>query len=112
MADPLWLRATDCPLLQLDADADESCDDLSQALVCGEATEATGSLRTGLGAAGAARVITASDALVVLRTAVGIEQCPACVCDVNDSSSVTATDALIVLRFAVGQPVTLDYPAC
>jgi hypothetical protein len=98
--------------LCIDADADQSCDDLA-ALVCGEASEATGALRTGSEhAGGGARAITASDALIVLRTAVGLEECPACVCDVNDSASITASDALIVLRFAVGQPVTLSCPAC
>jgi hypothetical protein len=58
------------------------------------------------------RVITASDALFVLRTAVGTASCLACVCDVNGSGSVTASDALIVLRRAVGQQVGLACPSC
>lgn len=97
----------------IDADADETCDDLGPALVCGEASEATGSLHApAFDAPLGPHVISASDALIVLRTAVGLEQCPDCVCDVNDSGAVSATDALIVLRFAIGQAVTLDCPAC
>jgi CSLREA domain-containing protein len=79
-----------------------------QPLVCGEATEATGNLRARV----VSRSITASDALIVLRTATGSAECPLCVCDVNDSGGVTASDALTVLRAAVGQSVTLDCPAC
>jgi hypothetical protein len=58
------------------------------------------------------KVITASDALLILRTAVGLEACEPCVCDVNDSGSITASDALAVLGAAVGQPVQLSCPAC
>jgi hypothetical protein len=59
----------------------------------------------------APRVITATDALFVLRTSVGLETCDLCVCDVNGSGSVTASDALAVLRTGVGQPVSLQCPA-
>ncbi|HYC57291.1 MAG TPA: hypothetical protein VEL28_20335 [Candidatus Binatia bacterium] len=62
--------------------------------------------------AGTAAAINASDALYVLRTAVGTVECELCVCDVNDSGNVTATDSLIVLRNAVGQSADLDCPAC
>lgn len=51
--------------------------------------------------------VSATDALVVLRVAVGIDTCAACVCDVDASggeSAVTAADALRVLRAAVGEP--------
>jgi hypothetical protein len=54
--------------------------------------------------------ITASDALRILQSAVGIVQC-SCVCDVN-GSGVTATDALAVLNAAVGLPVQLDCQSC
>ncbi len=54
---------------------------------------------------------TASDALAILRSAVGqtIQACidKACICDVNGNGSVAASDALTVLRKAVGQSVTL-----
>jgi hypothetical protein len=65
-----------------------------------------------LGDTVATRIITASDALRTLQTAVGSASCALCVCDVNDSGTVTASDALIVLRRAVGQPVELTCPAC
>lgn len=80
-----------------------------RAVECGDASEAAGAL-VAAGATGNA--ITASDALIVLSTAVGFASCPACVCDVNGAGGVTATDALIVLNAAVGQPVTLNCPAC
>jgi len=56
--------------------------------------------------------ITATDALIVLRTAVGSSVCGLCICDANDSGGVTASDALLVLRYAVGQPLVLNCPAC
>jgi hypothetical protein len=56
--------------------------------------------------------ITATDALAVLRAAVGLSVCELCICDADGSGTVAATDALRVLRAAGGQPVTLDCPAC
>jgi hypothetical protein len=56
--------------------------------------------------------ISASDALIALRAAVGSGSCAVCVCDVNDSGSTNATDALIILRKAVGQPIELVCSAC
>jgi hypothetical protein len=58
------------------------------------------------------RAITASDALAVLRTAVGSQTCELCVCDVDGSGAVSATDALITLKVAVGQSIALHCPAC
>jgi len=55
--------------------------------------------------------ITASDALQVLRTAVGQPvTCGFPRCDTDDAGSVLASDAQRVLRFAVGQNVILDCP--
>jgi hypothetical protein len=54
----------------------------------------------------------ASDALSVLRAAVGANPCPPCVCDVNGNESIAAADALLVLRVAVGAPAVLDCLAC
>ena len=51
-----------------------------------------------------------SDALFVLRTAVGTAQCSLVVCDVNGSADINTSDALAVLRAAVGQPVLFDCP--
>jgi cysteine-rich repeat protein len=51
-----------------------------------------------------------SDALFVLRVAVGSLGCNVVVCDVNGSGDITTSDALAVLRAAVGQPVLFDCP--
>lgn len=52
----------------------------------------------------------ASDALYVLRAAVGGVSCTLGVCDVNGSKSITAADALVTLKVAVGQNVALKCP--
>jgi hypothetical protein len=57
-------------------------------------------------------IVTASDALFVLNTSVGLRTCELCFCDVNDSGSVTATDALATLNAAVGLSVSLLCPPC
>jgi len=64
------------------------------------------------GTSSTAAIVSASDALFVLRAAVGTVSCALCVCDVNDSEDVTTTDALQVLRAAVGHPVLFQCPAC
>lgn len=46
--------------------------------------------------------LSASDALGVLRTAVGQQECQRAVCDYSGDGDITATDALAVLRKAVG----------
>jgi len=46
--------------------------------------------------------VSASDALEILRTAVGISECALCVCDLNMSLTVTTTDAALALREAIG----------
>jgi len=56
--------------------------------------------------------ITATDALLVLKTGVGTETCDLCVCDVNDSGATSSSDALLVLKVSVGQPLVLDCPPC
>jgi hypothetical protein len=56
--------------------------------------------------------VAASDALFVLRAAVGGTTCPHCICDVNDTATVTATDALVILKVAVGQTATFECPPC
>lgn len=53
-----------------------------------------------------------SDALFVLRAAVGQNACNRCICDVDDSGTITATDALAVLQDAVGLTVVDGCPAC
>jgi len=54
---------------------------------------------------------TASDALLILKAAVGSVTCELCACDVNGDGSLTATDSLATLKRAVGQPVDLVCPA-
>lgn len=55
----------------------------------------------------------ASDALFVLKGAVGVAgTCGPCLCDANGSGSVGATDALLVLRRAVDGETPLHCPAC
>jgi hypothetical protein len=76
------------------------------------ATTTTTLLAETCGDPNADEMITASDALTVLRAAVGAATCRACVCDVDNSGSTTAPDALRVLRVAVGQSVALECPAC
>jgi hypothetical protein len=53
---------------------------------------------------------TTSDALRVLRAAVGSVFCHPRVCSVDGKSMVSASDAQRILRAAVGQPVDLDCP--
>ena len=53
---------------------------------------------------------TATDALFVLRAAVNLLSCRACVCDVDSNGGTTATDALRVLKRAVGQNVEVACP--
>jgi len=55
----------------------------------------------------------ATDCLFVLQSAVGAEQCEACICDVTGSANgINATDALACLKVAVGEPLTLECPPC
>jgi hypothetical protein len=56
--------------------------------------------------------ITASDALAVLRTAVGLESHSLCAADTDGNRSIAASDALRTLRVAVGQPVAMNCPFC
>jgi hypothetical protein len=53
-----------------------------------------------------------SDALRILRAAVGSDACSNCSCDVDRSGEPTASDSLTVMRSAVGQPVELMCPCC
>jgi hypothetical protein len=53
---------------------------------------------------------TATDALAILRAAVGSRACELCVCDVNASGNIVASDALLALRRAVGGAIELICP--
>ncbi|HXC52792.1 MAG TPA: hypothetical protein VN634_18045 [Candidatus Limnocylindrales bacterium] len=54
-------------------------------------------------------VLTASDALGVLQSAVGLHECSLTVCDFSGDGHITALDALAVLRAAVDLP---SNPSC
>ncbi len=57
--------------------------------------------------------VLVSDALAILKKAVGISsQCRHCYCDMNSDSSVTVTDALLALKTAVGIEVLRDCLSC
>lgn len=66
--------------------------------VCGDATGGGG--------------ITATDALVVLKTAVGSRECLPCLCDVDAGGTIASSDALKTLRFAVSGTGSLHCSAC
>ena len=55
---------------------------------------------------------TATDALYVLRTGVGLASCQITVCDIDGSCAITAGDALRVLAIATGQQIELDCTGC
>lgn len=55
-------------------------------------------------------VRNATDALFVLRSAVGLQSCSLLVCDINGDLKITAADALRLLQYAVGLPVALQCP--
>ncbi|HEY2772457.1 MAG TPA: dockerin type I domain-containing protein [Candidatus Binatia bacterium] len=78
---------------------------------CGPQTTTTTTLvETACGDVNGDATVSASDALAILKAAVGGSQCQAqpCVCDASGDGRITAADALVVLRFAVHQPVTLS----
>ena len=54
--------------------------------------------------------VTVTDALFILRSAVKLEQCGLCVCDVNSTDTITAVDALATLRLVVRLPEALVCP--
>lgn len=56
--------------------------------------------------------LTSPDALRALRTAVGTDTCPACVCDVNQAGGVSSNDALTILRKSVGLTPTMNCGSC
>ena len=55
--------------------------------------------------------VTAADALLALKAAVGSAACAPSACDANDSGGISAADALLILKAAVGTPVELNCPS-
>jgi hypothetical protein len=56
--------------------------------------------------------IQTSDALNVLKAAVGQKACLLCLCDLDGSGSLGASDSLVTLKAAVGSNVQLKCPIC
>ncbi|HYB98705.1 MAG TPA: dockerin type I domain-containing protein [Candidatus Limnocylindrales bacterium] len=54
--------------------------------------------------------VKASDALIVLRAAIGVGQCALARCDADGSGALTASDALRVLKKAVGTDIAMLCP--
>jgi hypothetical protein len=90
---------------------DEVCDDDDPAWLQGESCNASCE-RLACGDPDDTEVVTAVDALYILRTSVGTRTCDLCVCDVDLSGGTAASDALRALRKGVGQTVELTCPAC
>lgn len=63
------------------------------------------------GDADGSRDLSASDALIVLRTSVSLSACTFLVCDTDRDDSIDVTDALRVLKAATGLDVLLACPA-
>jgi len=57
-------------------------------------------------------IVSATDALIALNTAVGAADCDPCLCDVDSNGAVTATDSLAILNAGIGLDVTLTCPTC
>ncbi len=55
-------------------------------------------------------LITPSDALSILRCAIGVQTCTPCVCDVDADGDITANDALLTLGAAISAAVTVTCP--
>ncbi len=93
-------------------DVGEDCDDGDTSFVRGDSCDAACN-RVACGDPDDSGAVNATDALVVLRVAVGIEDCDLCVCNVDSVGTFTsASDALRVLNAAVGLPAPLTCPTC
>lgn len=103
-----------------DLDGDDDVDDDDRALAERMVGSPPGPSGTGpplrvdrlCGDANGDRAISAPDALVVLKAAVGAFACQICVCDVDSSGRITASDALTTLRRSVGIPMELLCEEC
>lgn len=95
-------------------DLDEACDDGDSTWETGQFCSESCSMLS-CGDPDNSGNVRATDALIVLTTAVGITTCDACVCNVDASTGnvpVTATDALGTLSTAVGLGNELICPPC
>lgn len=93
-------------------DGGEDCDDGDPVFIRGDACGPTCQW-VGCADPDASGAVNASDALVLLRVAVGLESCDPCICNVDSSPGpIGASDALRTLSVAVGVPVDLSCPSC
>jgi hypothetical protein len=93
-------------------DVGEECDDGDNLFVRGDSCDSDCN-RVACGDPDHSGATNASDALIVLRVAVGVESCALCVCNVDSVGTFTsASDALRVLNAAVGLPAVLTCPTC
>ena len=86
---------------------DPLCDPVCAACGSGGACLA----RCGHPVSGAEGAVLASDALYALQSAVHLQECALCVCDVNDDGIVAATDALTLLTRSVAPETAIACPA-
>jgi cysteine-rich repeat protein len=92
-------------------DENEDCDDGTATFAPGdECTERCLFARCGSPTGVIGMRPSATDALIIVRSAVQSQTCAASVCDANGDGSIAATDALAVLAAAVGRPVALSCP--
>jgi cysteine-rich repeat protein len=90
----------------------EECDDGDNVWVPGEACQADCGL-VACADPDDTGTTSASDALFILRAAVGASFCDPCLCDVDNSGgNANASDALRTLRRSVGIPVSIMCPVC
>ena len=105
--DILFPCSTDCGNARLDRE--EGCDD-------GDIESQQGDLcrnnctRVACGDPTDDGVRNITDALFILRAAVGLQSCALQICDVDSSLKITTADALRSLMFSVGLPVELFCP--
>lgn len=93
-----------------DLDFAEQCDDGNTDYNLGEVCRGNCSLIGQCADTNDDGVVSAADALFVLRAAVGSVSCQLEICDANHDGSITATDVLMVLQHAVGLNVVLACP--
>lgn len=91
-------------------DSGEACDDGDRSFVRGEACQPDCSA-TLCGDPDGNGLRNIVDALMILRSSIGVFPCALSVCDLNHDGQVSTSDALRSLQLAVGNPVTLDCPA-
>ncbi len=90
---------------------DEDCDDGTATFAAGDAcTDRCLFTRCGGPTGVIAMRPSATDVLIVLRSAILLQTCAASVCDANGDGTIAASDALAVLAAVIGRPVAFNCP--